>query len=111
MQHAFNLVRDEAAIAAAAGVDPLLRKSTVRALTTLTDHGIAVALQAGTFPKPCWLDGRNPAWFASDVRAWLEAKRAERGAPDPAREAVRAKQVEGGRKAQSIRKSKATAAA
>jgi predicted DNA-binding transcriptional regulator AlpA len=99
----------ETLTAAAASIgDSLIRKPIVKSLCALTDRGIAVALQNGEFPKPIWLDGRNPAWFASEIRGWLELKRLQRDTPDPTREALRAmlreKQREGGQKGQRARK-------
>lgn len=59
--------------------DRLLRLPAVQSVTGLCRASIYNAVGRGTFPKPVKL-GRMSAWPESEVRAWVEARKAERNA-------------------------------
>lgn len=59
--------------------DRLLRLPAVQGVTGLCRASIHNAVARGTFPKPVKL-GRLSAWPESEVREWVEARKAERSA-------------------------------
>lgn len=64
---------------AATQCDHLLRLPAVQRITGLCRASIYNAVGRGTFPKPVKL-GRLSAWPESEVREWVEARKAERSA-------------------------------
>jgi len=59
--------------------DRLLRLPAVKDLTGLSRTAIYAAIARGDFPRPIKL-GRLSAWSESEVRSWIEARKAERSA-------------------------------
>lgn len=59
--------------------DRLLRISTVLELTAMGRTQAYDEIKMGRFPKPVKL-GRASAWPESEIRAWIEARKAERTA-------------------------------
>jgi len=59
--------------------DRLLRLPAVQELTGLARATIYKAVVQRSFPKPVKL-GRASAWPEAEVRAWIEARKAERSA-------------------------------
>lgn len=57
----------------------LLRMPALTSLTGLGRTSIYEAISRGGFPKAVKL-GRRSAWPESEVRAWIEARKAERSA-------------------------------
>jgi prophage regulatory protein len=68
--------RDDTAVTG----DALLRKAVVLSICSLSEKGLHLRLAAGTFPKPVYIDARNPAWFASEIREWILKLKEERDA-------------------------------
>lgn len=91
---------------AAATGDALLRKAVVLSICSLSEKGLHLRLAAGTFPKPVYLDARNPAWLASEVRTWIENLKRQRdeGHVTAERAAYREAQRRGGVNAQAARR-------
>lgn len=96
---------------AAATGDALLRKAVVLSICSLSEKGLHLRLAAGTFPKPVYLDARNPAWLASEIRAWIEDLRKQRDAGEitPERAAYKEAQRRGGLNAQARKRELAAA--
>lgn len=59
--------------------DRFLGMQAVKALAALGKTRIYAEIKAGRFPKPVKL-GRKSVWPESEVRAWIEARKAERSA-------------------------------
>lgn len=59
--------------------DRLLRLPDVRKITGLGRTSVYEAVASRNFPKPVKM-GRLSAWPESEVRAWIEARKAERDA-------------------------------
>lgn len=59
--------------------DPLLRLPAVAAIVGLKTTAIYMAVRRGEFPRPVKL-GRISAWPESEIRAWIEDRKAERSA-------------------------------
>lgn len=59
--------------------DRLMRLPDVKHATGLGRTSIYEAVSRGTFPRPVKL-GRLSAWPDSEIRQWVEARKAERSA-------------------------------
>lgn len=59
--------------------DRLLRLSAVTAIVGLKTTAIYDAVSKGQFPRPVKF-GRVSAWPESEIREWIEARKAERSA-------------------------------
>lgn len=59
--------------------DRLLRLPAVAAIVGLKTTAIYGAVSKGEFPRPVKF-GRVSAWPESEIRAWIEARKAERSA-------------------------------
>ena len=66
-------------IPAPAQPDKLLRLPAVQGIVGLRRTAIYQAIASGVFPRPVKL-GRVSAWPESEVRRWIEDRKAERGA-------------------------------
>ena len=86
----------------------LLRKAEVCNRTGLSERAISDRLAAGSFPKPVFIDARNPAWIESEVLAWIQQRIADRDHDivPPGRAALIEARRLGGRKAQANRRMK-----
>ncbi len=95
-----------AAADAAATGDALLRKAVVLTVCGLSEKGLHLRLAEGVFPKPVWLDARNPAWLASEIRAWIERLKHDRDHDivTPKRAAYNDARRRGGLKAQAMKR-------
>ena len=54
--------------------DPLLKRSEVQALTTLSDFKLKKLVADKEFPPPVMVTEHRVAWRASDVQAWIDSK-------------------------------------
>lgn len=90
----------------------LMRKAEVCNKTGLSERAISDRLAAGSFPKPVFIDARNPAWIESEVLAWIQQRIADRDNEivPPGRAALIEARRMGGRKAQANRRMKLAAA-
>lgn len=59
--------------------DRLLRLPAVESAAGFRKTWIYAAVQRGEFPRPAKI-GRASAWSEAEVRAWVEARKAERSA-------------------------------
>lgn len=59
--------------------DRLLRLPEVKSIVGLKTTAIYGAVSRGDFPKPVKL-GKLSAWPESEIAAWIEARKADRGA-------------------------------
>lgn len=59
--------------------DSFLTMLGVKAITASGKTKLYEEMKAGRFPKPVKL-GRKSVWPESEVRAWIEARKAERSA-------------------------------
>lgn len=86
--------------------DALLRKAAVLVTCGLSEKGLHLRLAAGEFPKPIWLDARNPAWLASEIRAWIGRLKSERDNDivSPKRATYNEARRRGGLKAQALKR-------
>jgi prophage regulatory protein len=60
--------------------DEILRRPAVIKKTGLPTSTLYAKIVAGEFPKPVNIGERSVGWFAGEVDAWLEQRRAERDA-------------------------------
>ncbi len=58
----------------------LIRLKEVRQLTSLSTSTVYRLIAAGKFPQPVKLSERASAWPEAEVRAWIDARIAERPA-------------------------------
>ena len=59
--------------------DRLLRLPELKPITAMGKSRTYEEIKAGRFPKPVKL-GRLSAWSEAEIRAWVEARKAERNA-------------------------------
>ncbi|TYB82610.1 AlpA family transcriptional regulator [Maritimibacter fusiformis] len=62
-----------------ASTDPLMRLPAVLAVTGYSRSGLYLAMQECSFPRPVKI-GRLSAWPESEVRQWIEGRKAARAA-------------------------------
>jgi prophage regulatory protein len=60
--------------------DEILRRPQVIKRTGLPVSSLYRMMDAGEFPKPIHIGERSVGWFAGEIDAWLEQRRAERDA-------------------------------
>jgi prophage regulatory protein len=58
----------------------ILRRPQVMKRTGLPVSSLYRMMAVGEFPKPIQISERSVGWFAGEVDAWLEQRRAERDA-------------------------------
>ena len=54
--------------------DALLLRETVQGLIGLRKTAVNEMVARGEFPRPLYLNPREPRWVAADVLAWLQAR-------------------------------------
>jgi prophage regulatory protein len=64
------------------GFERVLRIADLIAALRLRRASIYALIRRGAFPKPIKLTGVQRGWLSSDVRRWLEDRKAERDADE-----------------------------
>ena len=58
----------------------ILKRPAVQTRTGLSRSTIYLMMAQGAFPKPIPLGARAVGWVESEIDAWLESRKAQRGA-------------------------------